>query len=398
MNVDTLRALPAVFLLAVASGCRESTPVQPPPPSRPALKYASVQAALDRTCALTQDGHTYCWGHAIPDATADSTLTSLVPSPVAPALVLRSLSLGDAHQCGLTAGGQAYCWGANNHFQFGDGLGADSLRPTPVAGTLTFTALTAGGQHTCGLAGGVAFCWGWDAFGQLGFGLTVDFGLPEAVVGRRSFTAISAGENHTCALTPTGAAYCWGLNDFGQLGGDSLRQQCGGAPCSQVPIPVAGGPAFASITVGGSHTCALTSAGLAYCWGRGDLGELGGGTATTSAVPVPVTGGLRFQSLSAGLEHTCGVTADGTAYCWGHNNFGRLGTGGPEGIVPQPTPVSGSHRFLQVSAGTLHTCGITTDAAAYCWGFGGLGQLGNDLPLSQPTPVLVAEPADSSRS
>ena len=62
---------------------------------------------------------------------------------------------------------------------------------------------------------------------------------------------------------------------------------------------------------------ALASAGC----GRDD------GTNTDSNVPVAVLGGLTFQSVSAGASHSCGLTTAGVAYCWGINTFGQLGDG-----------------------------------------------------------------------
>jgi alpha-tubulin suppressor-like RCC1 family protein len=46
---------------------------------------------------------------------------------------------------------------------------------------------------------------------------------------------------------------------------------------------------------------------------------------TQSTVSVLVGAGLVFRSVSAGLAHTCGVTTDSVAYCWGLNSSGQLG-------------------------------------------------------------------------
>jgi alpha-tubulin suppressor-like RCC1 family protein len=81
------------------------------------------------------------------------------------------------------------------------------------------------------------------------------------------------------------------------------------------------------------------------------------------------TSALAFRQVSAGGLHTCGVTSEAQAYCWGYNNYGQLGDGtttGPElclslGCSTRPVAVLGGLRFRQVSAGEDHTCGITTD-------------------------------------
>jgi alpha-tubulin suppressor-like RCC1 family protein len=95
-----------------------------------------------------------------------------------------------------------------------------------------------------------------------------------------------------------------------------------------------------------------------------------------SATPVAVSGELVFSSISAGGAHTCGVTADGAAYCWGNNGDGQLGVGttsqlGPSGLGPSyrtPTPVVGGLRFTSISAAGTGTCGLTTGGELYCWG------------------------------
>lgn len=84
---------------------------------------------------------------------------------------------------------------------------------------------------------------------------------------------------------------------------------------------------------------------------------------------------LVFRQVSAGGIHTCGVTVDDQAFCWGGNNLGQLGDGTTRGRL-RPTPVAGGLRFRNVSAGANYTCGITTANKAYCWGNGFDGELG----------------------
>jgi alpha-tubulin suppressor-like RCC1 family protein len=71
----------------------------------------------------------------------------------------------------------------------------------------------------------------------------------------------------------------------------------------------------------------VTTDDQAYCWGDNGLGQLGHGTHTRRLTPVPVAGGLRFVQVSSGYTHTCGVTTDHRVYCWGHNGSGQLGDG-----------------------------------------------------------------------
>jgi alpha-tubulin suppressor-like RCC1 family protein len=86
----------------------------------------------------------------------------------------------------------------------------------------------------------------------------------------------------------------------------------------------------------------VTTGAAGYCWGNNTFGQLGNGATTNTSVPVPVSGGLSFAAVSAGSGHTCGVTSSGTVYCWGYNADGELGTGTttdrtvPTKVVGQP--------------------------------------------------------------
>ena len=110
-------------------------------------------------------------------------------------------------------------------------------------------------------------------------------------------------------------------------------------------VSVVSSVTFASVAAGGAHTCALTTSGAAYCWGRGESGQLGipfrqsratdAGPLPCSKVPVAVGGGLAFEQLAGGGAHTCGLTSDGSAYCWGTSN-GQLGDNSTTNGVPDP--------------------------------------------------------------
>jgi alpha-tubulin suppressor-like RCC1 family protein len=273
----------------------------------------------------------------------------------------------------------------------------------PVTVTATIVALqhetfVSGRFHNCGLSSGMAYCWGLNYYGQLGTtptsGSQTANPTPEAVTGI-TFATLAAGGSHPCGLTSAGVAYCWGWNGSGQLGTTSNN---GTETANPTPQAVSGNRTFAALAVGGEHTCGLTGAGIAYCWGNNDYGQLGTApTAGAHPTPQAVGGGLSFVALSAGIIHTCGLSAAGTVYCWGQNFFGQLGRAANAGTAspnPTPEPVDGAPTFVALRGGEFHTCGRTSAGAAYCWGRNYFGQLGttdnNGSDDANPIPQLVS--------
>src|SRR3989454_537000 len=175
--------------------------------------------------------------------------------------------------------------------------GLSGATSTPFAVTLTFAAVTASGPHTCGLTivTGAAYCWGANGSGQLGDGTMTNRSSPVLVQAPAgvSFAAVTGGDLHTCGLATglSAAAYCWGGNGSGQLGDGTTNNQS-----SPVLVLAPVGVSLAPGAAVDSHTCGVTAAGAAYCWGRNGGGQLGDGTTTNRLTPVLVApAGVSFE-------------------------------------------------------------------------------------------------------
>ncbi len=367
------------------------------PPAPPPLKFNTVSAGVLHSCGHTDQRLAYCWG-------ADNNgqlgagpggQDSNVPVLVLTDLPFVDVGAGSGHSCGRTAQGQVQCWGRNQAGQLGDGSNNDSETPVLVNTDQLFSSITVGNSHSCGLTfQGDAYCWGLNFLDQLGLGGEIDVSaqsVPALVAGGLKFKSLSAGDSHTCGVTTDGTGYCWGNPNQGRLGngvdGISVAD----------PTEVAGGHTFTTIQAGGGHTCGITTSGAVYCWGIGNLGQLGIGDVDNSTValePVRAAINLKVTSLTLGPAHTCAITTGREVYCWGLNAAGQLGISSVGGSANVPTPVAGGHSFMYIDAGTDHTCGVTTRKEALCWGNGVLGRLGTGNEDRAVVPTLVAPPLD----
>ena len=307
--------------------------------------------------------------------------------------VMEGVTASTSHAC-ATTNTAIQCWGENANGALGIGTTVPPVSPVPVRVVTPFpiTDLTSGYAHTCGLSGGTAFCWGLNAFAALGNGA---IGGVQATplppqTGGVSFSKIAAGGYHTCGLTAQGEAWCWGWNAEGQTGIGSA-----GSPVILPQRVQDGGLRFTDIAAGESHTCALTTAGAAYCWGGNARGELGSDPAIVGAMvptPIAVPGGTAFARIDGGLVHTCALDQTLRAWCWGDRTRGQVGDGLADATIAPPTMVAPGVQFLRLSVGGETTCGIAVSAnhTVYCWGRGDLGSLGNGTTTaSQPVPTIA---------
>jgi len=151
---------------------------------------------------------------------------------------------------------------------------------------------------------------------------------------------------------------------------------------------------YRSISAGTMHVCDIASGGIAWCWGlNGAEGRIGSdqlGSSSMSAVPVRVPGNQKLAQLATFGRHTCGLTTEGKAYCWGYNGWGALGANSSLSQSPTPVAVATNQTFRSISAGSDHACAITFDNVAYCWGNNDWRQLGTGTSATASSPVPVA--------
>lgn len=278
--------------------------------------------------------------------------------------------------------------------------GSTSIQVLPRA----IMSLDVGTDFSCGVANlGRGYCWGVGDLDQLG--VAADSLCHESTAARDircqisprrfapaiTFASVSAGGTSACGIGSDATIYCWGDKKLGQRG-DGQR----GTPVSDLIVrATVNNVRFKSVTVGGAHACAISTTDTAYCWGADSSGQLGDARRINSTTPIPLAVGFessKWSRLSAGELHTCGISTGGFAYCWGENSSGQLGNGAPGPDADTPTTVAGGLTFTEISAGGRHACGIATGGDLYCWGANDSLQLGTSTApnVVSSTPLLVS--------
>jgi alpha-tubulin suppressor-like RCC1 family protein len=325
----------------------------------------------------------------------DSTLLSL---KTATPESFTYLSAGTDYTCGITSGGNGRCWGDNSSLQLGSSNPAGSSTqlvtiPRSFDDTKTFSLIATGVSHSCGITSstpsGELYCWGLNSHGQLGTGSAGSAGSAGSggsslvkVTGSDSYTSVSVGQSHTCAITTANVLKCWGDNGSGQLGDTTTAQKTS-------PTIIDSGTSYSKIALGDSHTCGITTNGVLKCWGKNNDGQLGDGTTVQKNSPTIIQTGTTYYQISLGPDFTCGiigmpsqtVPSPGNIKCWGNNQQGKLGDGSGTTNKTTPTQLSSGGgtptTFKTVSLGDNHACAIASDNKLVCWGGNSNGQRGD---------------------
>jgi len=301
--------------------------------------------------------------------------------------------------CAVTVSGDVECWGDNEDGELGNGTMMSSSVPVKVTGlpeAATQVSVSATFSACALTTSGGVWCWGQGPEGELGDG--TDYNSRTTAVQVDGFgsgvASVSAGAYAACAVKQDGSAWCWGAGaqDVTILGNAGNLLGTGQVANALSPVEVQGlESGVTSVSVGDYVACAVQQ-GATFCWGGDDNnGELGNGTTSASATPVAVVGlPSGVTAVSAGYDFACALTGAGAVFCWGDGTYGQLGNG-EYAVSPTPVAVMGlTTGVIAVAAGVQSACALMQDGTVMCWGFGGVGELGNGMAdVMSPVPVQV---------
>jgi hypothetical protein len=336
--------------------------------------FVQVSSTFIHACGITADSAAYCW------------LRDLVPAAIPGGLKLTAVASGTYHDCALAADSSAYCWFLHCDTEWDVGC---TTPPAPVAFAAghkfrEIAVSNSGTDWACGSeADDTTLCWAVDR---------PALAAPHTVPGQQ-LHSIAIGDYGVCGIGADSLGYCAGLGGVdsvviatpaaipGSLKWSSLQVSsgnfcgvaAGSAYCGDhntAPSLVPGSSGLVFVSEGFGSNCGLKTGGTVACWGLNSGGELGIGFASQwSTAPLAVSGGHAFQSIEAAGDHTCALTTDSAAYCWGSGRQGMLGTG-DTASGPTPRAVNTSLKFGSLALGWEVSCGLTADGSAYCWGRG----------------------------
>jgi len=206
-------------------------------------------------------------------------------------------------------------------------------------------------------------------------------------------------EGHSSAITSEGRLFMWGDNYKGKLGNGSTSNQ-------YAPIDITSQfnlnseEMISSVSLGDSHSAAITSEGRLFTWGYNYHGQLGDNTTTDRDTPTDITSqfGLNGEetmiSVSLGAYHSAALSSEGRLFVWGWNNYGQLGNGT---TTDQMTPTNITSQFslnaeetiTRVFLGDYHSSAITSEGRVFTWGYNSKGQLGDNTTTDKLLPTDI---------
>jgi alpha-tubulin suppressor-like RCC1 family protein len=420
---------PSIF----PSSTKEISPfVVPTATSFPKTNPTALTAFGKTACTVTNHGGVRCW--EMQEEHSRGTYENEPPPSdidVVPPIPydINGLTTGIADvqdTCSISTGGEIYCWDPDFYY----------LMPQKAFGVNDSKQILRGSAQSCYLSvSGIVKCWiadKGDSESSLFTKLPTTLkGLPNGIVSlsycyngsmcaitsdgklfrwdhndppeyddeyKTKVVAVDAGYAHECAIVANGGVKCWGWSNYsGQLGNGKMD------PGSFSPVDVVGlDTGIVQISVGSSHTCALSVSGGVVCWGNNEDGQLGDGTTENRSAPVPVIGLEKgVQNIASGDSFSCALLSSGSVKCWGFVlPLKAADQNNPDDDAPIEIHfIEPVLSVYTMAVGYSHACAIIKKhfpllndhylPKIKCWGKNDNGQLGDGTLVNRLSPVDV---------
>lgn len=353
----------------------------------------AVSAGEDFTLALKSDGTVWSWGRNDKGQLGDGTKqNSNQPVLVVGLRNIIQISAGGSHALALKSDGSIWSWGSNEDGQLGDGTTNDSRIPIQMPLNLIqqmgsrVTDISAGFNHNL-LLTDIGMVWGWgknacSCIGENKYsGMLNPYPMPDI----SGISKISAGKNISIFLSSSGAVWARGQGTPGYVAsaGSSNSAVNISALKGSESISEGNGTVHAAITSDSKHQI--------KAWGKGYIGNHSY-TEEIWEQPQIVYGRDNadlpaMKSISIGETHTIAVTTSQQAWVWGDNSIGQLGVGSYQSPI---LPWKVLDQVTMASAGNNFSVFLRTDGTIYACGSNQYGQLGVNRSVSDfVTPIKV---------
>ena len=400
----------------------------------------AIYLGANHSAAISSTGRIFTWGSNTSGQLGDGTLIhKSTPIDITNRFGIDSddqvsiLSLGTNHSSLLSASGRLFTWGDNGSGRLGDGTTTSKLVPTEISERFNLTEsekivnISMGGNHASALtSSGRLFMWGSNTSGQLGDGTITSRSLPTEITHHfqmalnEHITGVSLGMNHSAAISSLGRMFIWGHNGSGQLGDGTLIQK-------SYPIDITSqfGLAFnekiVSLSLGATHSSAVSSGSKLWTWGDNGSGRLGDGTTINKTTPVevksqepdlvltqsydygidiipyaPIQEGSTFSGWSLTIDMSTGYEFETmparhlVLYAkWETNAYDMKFQIFEDYQSLATITMHANETIIQISSGDLHAAALTSLGRVFSWGSNTYGQLGDGTTVDRLKPVDV---------
>jgi alpha-tubulin suppressor-like RCC1 family protein len=325
------------------------------------FKWKDIVIGRSGGCGISLDDDLYCWGRGQYPVVDYESETRDLPNKIGDdkwiAISINIPFPGANRTCAIRSDLTLFCWGYYIH------LGPGSMKKMDSG----WKEVSVGDSDICGIKkDDRLYCLGNNMEGLFFYG-GQDYSETPKMIGSKKWKSIVSGTWYKCGITEKDELYCWGSNSFGQIGNGQMGNE-------KTPAQV-DGDEWEIISSAPVNVCGIKK-GKLYCWGSNFYGQVGDGTMTSKQQPQKITD-KNWKAVSNEWRTTFAIDEEKQLYYWGHSYENSVSDDLPPEQIFIKEPVKfDDGEWLQISAGTYHTCGIKADNKIYCWGENNDGQLG----------------------